>query len=247
MPKRNSLDSWIDTDRLGDLLNDVRPDNAERPSQPEFEPLSGKCQIEHPQTPLYGGPVETLLAEEIPERTFAKQRRPKLPAPEIKPNPALEKAKALTATPPPTSESSKPTVNPLTLYFHVPPGSLESRAAAFISWVKETASAHEAFVVDAYGAAIAKDPKSDEVFLASVSNLADALGRGKDHLSRPTQNALSLDLGDGRTLSLIQAKWDVATVALGIIADEPLHRDVAIRYRQELGKLARPARRRPRD
>ncbi len=231
---------------MGELLNEVRPGSADRPSLPEVEPLSGPSEVEPPTSTMYGGPVETLLAEEIPERAFAKHRRPKLPPPEIKPNPAVEKAKILAAAPEPV-KSIKPKVNPLTLYFHVPPGSLESRAAAFIEWVKETASVHETFIVDAYGAAIAKDPDCDEVFLASVSNLADALGRGKDHLSRPTQSALHLELGDGRTLSLVQAKWEVATVALGIIGDEPLDRDLAIRYRQELGKLARPARRRPRD
>ncbi len=238
MAKRNSLDSWIDADRLGELLDEVRPGSLQRPSLPAAEALA----TDGPSLEQEGEPVESLLAEEIPERAFAKSVRPPLPPPE----PPVPKPKQ----PPGDLEGDREapsTINPLTLYFRPPDGPLETRTRAFLDWVRETSGSRSVFIVDAYGAAIAKDPDCDAVFLASVSNLADALGRGREHLSRPDQSALHLELGDDGILSLVQGKWDVATVALGMIRDEPLPREVAIRYREELVRLARRRRRRERD
>ncbi|MGY8689843.1 MAG: hypothetical protein ACKVHP_19170, partial [Verrucomicrobiales bacterium] len=138
-------------------------------------------------------------------------------------------------------------INPLNLYFHSTAPTPEARAKAFVTWVRETSGADSAFVVDAYGTTIAAEPKADPIFLASLSNLADALGRGRNHFSRPDQSALHLEIAEGQILCVVQAKWEVATIALGMIQKTPLDRDVAIRYREELAKLAHKPRQRPRD
>jgi hypothetical protein len=219
-------------------------------------------------------PAEQLLPDEIPKRAFAKGGRPKRQGPEAAPPPeatpgagepaepsvageetaeepaSVMEAESAAEAPLQVSkeETSAPRgINPLNLYFHSPAPTPEARAKAFVTWVRETADAEAAFVVDGYGAAIASEPETDSVFLASLSNLADALGRGRDHFSRPDQSAVHLEMAEGQILCVVQAKWDVATVALALIRATPLPREMAVRYRQELAKLAQKPRRRPRD
>ncbi len=243
MPKGNSLDSWIDPQRIEELLEVLRPGSCEREQAPEEiteDPVTGESTSEPPN-------AERLLADEIPERAFAKGLPPKPEkAPAMETTSVAEPAPEAAPDPIPMPPG-KPAINPLGLYFHSPASSPEARARAFVTWVRKTADATAAYVVDAYGACIAADPSADPVFLASISHLADALGRGKAHVSRPDQGALHLELADDQTLCLMQAKWDVATVALGVICDAPLAREVAVRYREELAKLAQKPRRRPRD
>lgn len=236
MAKENSLDSWIDQERMAELLNKVRPGSLDRSSVPLDDPL-GFEEDREPET------AESLLADEIPEHVFMKSLRPKLPPPEPRaprPQPEAEKV----AEPEPEEERG---LNPLNLYFHSTAGTPEARAKEFVRWARETSESASAFVVDAYGAAIAVEPEADPVFLASFSNLADALGRGREHFSQPEQSALHLEMGENEILCVVQAKWDVATVALGLLRSAPLTRDAAIRYRQELAKLAQKPRSRPRD
>ena len=240
MAKGNSLGSWIDPERMEELLGLVRPGSLDRPSLPAAETLE---KFDAGAAP---GFVEKLLPEEIPERAFVKGIRPKLPAPEPRPPRAAPEPTPV-ETVDDQSTSQPRSINPLNLYFHSTAPTPEARAKAFVSWVRETSGAESAFVVDAYGTTIAAEPKADPVFLASLSNLADALGRGRDHFSRPDQSALHLELDDGQILCVVQAKWEVATIALGLIQRHPLDRDVAIRYRDELAKLAHKPRRRPRD
>ena len=242
MANENSLGSWIDQDRLAELLDDVRPGSLRRSSLP----LSDSYGDDSPGRPQE--PAESLLADEIPSHVFMKSLRPKLPAPEPRPPRAQANANA---EPEPMAIAPaaplQPMINPLNLYFHSTAPTPEARAKAFVRWVCETSGAHAAFVVDAYGAAIAAEPATDPVFLASLSNLADALGRGRDHFSQPDQSALLLEMGDDQVLCVVQAKWEVATVALGMLCQSPITREVAVRYRQELAKLAHKPRRRPRD
>ena len=242
MTNGNSLGSWIDQERMDELLDEVRPGSLER------EPSVATDEAHLQRGQRRDEPVESLLAEEIPERVFMKGLRPKLPPPEPRPpkvKPTEEEVEQEEAVAEP--EPAPGAINPLNLYFHSTEATPEGRARAFVGWVRETADADRAFVVDAYGAAIASDPSADPVFLASLSNLADALGRGREHFSQPDQSALCLELSPGEFLSVMQAKWDVATIALGLVREHPLPREAAIRYREELAKLAQPARRRPRD
>lgn len=264
MAKENSLDSWIDPDRLRELLGDVRPGSLDRVSAPDDADeatLAAAEAMASDDSQDGTAADERLLPDEIPQRAFVKGVRPKKEVaaaaepetvaakpPQEEPTPPQEgPPPAHVPAPSPATRQGPPEINPLNLYFHSPAPSPEARAKAFVSWVRKTADAEAAFVVDAYGAAIASEPEADSVFLASLSNLADALGRGRDHFSRPDQNAMHLELDQGRILCVLQAKWDVATVALGMIRDRPLHREMAIRYREELAKLAQKQRRRPRD
>lgn len=241
MAKENSLDSWIDQERMEELLGVVRPGSLEKANSPLADAMTPTA--EEPAENV----VESLLADEIPEHVFMKSRRPKLPPPEPRtPRRKPEQPAVNTATVPEELPKS-PSINPLNLYFHSTAPSPEARAKEFVGWVRETSDSTSAFVVDAYGAAIAVEPTADPVFLASLSNLADALGRGRDHFSQPDQSALHLEMSENEVLCVIQAKWDVATVALGLLRATPLPREAAIRYRQELAKLANKPRRRPRD
>lgn len=239
MAKENSLGSWIDQERMEELLEAVRPGSSTRQSDPSLDSVT-----DADLTPS-SNVAESLLADEIPKRVFMKGLRPKLPAPEPRPPKAVPADTMPTAVMEVAPDPNA--INPLTLYFHSDAPTAEARAKAFVRWARETSGATSAFVVDAYGAAIAAEPEVDPVFLASVSNLADALGRGKDHFSQPDQNALHLEMPEGEILCVVQAKWELATVALGLLRNAPLTRDVAIRYRGELAKLAQTPRRRPRD
>lgn len=281
MANENSLDSWIDRERLRKLIGEVRPDSLNRPSAPLDSDLTLHGEWTAGPPGEFETPAEQLLPNEIPQRAFTKGARVREPepidegkeaaasppaaadaedrnnayaAPSPPPieNAEPEEAVAVTKAPEPTTSAAPlvtapKEINPLNLYFHSPAPSPEARAKAFVHWVRRTADAEAAFVVDGYGAAIAEEPDTDSVFLASLSNLADALGRGREHFSRPNQNAVHLELEDQRVLCVVQAKWDVATVALGVIRSTPLPRDMAVRYRMELGKLAQKPRRRPRD
>lgn len=238
MAKENSLGSWIDQERMEELLGVVRPGSLEKSNAPLADAMDTEEKLEDT--------AESLLADEIPEHVFMKSRRPKLPPPEPR-QPRRKPEPAVSIVEPPVEPPKGPSINPLNLYFHSTAPSPEARAKEFVSWVRETSESTSAFVVDAYGAAIAVEPKADPVFLASLSNLADALGRGRHHFSQPDQSALHLEMSENEILCVVQAKWDVATVALGILRDTPLPREVAIRYRQELAKLAHKPRRRPRD
>ncbi len=270
MAKENSLGSWIDPKRLEELLEHVRPGSLERPGAPsdvDIDAIAAAGSQKELEEGSQTAPIaeDTLLPDEIPMQAFVKGLRPKLPPPEPSPQDeveALEEEVALEPEPEPEDVSTKAPapapasasnddhpreINPLNLYFHSAAPTPEARAEAFVSWVRETAGASSAFVVDAYGATIAAEPETDSVFLASLSNLADALGRGRDHFSRPEQSALHLEMEEGRVLCVVQSKWEVATVALGLIRERPLTRAMAIRYREELAKLIQKPRRRPRD
>lgn len=240
MAKENSLGSWIDQERMEELLGVVRPGSLEKATPPLADTMNPGEEARPENV------VESLLADEIPEHVFMKSRRPKLPPPE--PRAPRRKPKPLPTDAAPLEEPPQgPSINPLNLYFHSTAQSAEARAKEFVGWVRETSDSASAFVVDAYGAAIAAEPKADPVFLASLSHLADALGRGRDHFSQQDQSALHLEMSENEILCVVQAKWDVATVALGLLRDSPLPREAAIRYRQELAKLAHKPRRRPRD
>jgi len=230
MPRKNSLDSWIDSDRIREVLEEVRPGSTTRRETKAADPIEGDSANDDERE---ASPIEKLLPEEVNRHAFSKM--PRLPLPE----------KPKKGAPVEQADSPAKGVNPLTLYFPPPSGNLDQRAQALITWVRETANASQTFIVDAYGATIAKGPETDDIFLASVSHLADALGRGKEHLSKEDQGALHVEMGNDY-LCLVQAKWDVATVALGMIRKEMLARDLAIRYRQELTKIAQE-RRRERD
>lgn len=253
MSQKNTLDSWIDQNRLNALMEAVRPGCTKRPSTGldlENMPTMWETSDTPPE------PMETLLAEESLSMSLARDRvslrsalgsvaelpprpRPPKPSPRIEP----PEEPVLSRTPPPQANSDPSQID---LDFAPPAGDLDARLRAFLAWVRATARADKVFIVDAYGASLARTENCEDVFLASVSNLADALGRGQSKLSGPDQGALLLEVEEGQILSLIQAKWDASTIALGLIRPTPLPRHLAARYRTELAKLCKP-RRRERD
>ena len=73
MAKENSLGSWIDQERMEELLGVVRPGSLEKATPPLADSMNPGEEARPENV------VESLLADEIPEHVFMKSRRPKLP------------------------------------------------------------------------------------------------------------------------------------------------------------------------
>lgn len=241
MPKPNTRSSWIDPRRLGDLIEKVRPGSTQR----EKAAATWDAAIGDKASGRVVSLPDDYVLDPIPGG--ANRQKFSLPEDEVEEEPSEVATEVENSEHEVTLGKQRPMFIPFVMSTS---SRLDVRLSELLVWVKEQTAASLVFVVDAYGAALAMDPTDcDPAFLASASNLADALGRGRGYFSSPDLGAMHLELGSRKEfLCLVHGKWDASTVAVGMLRKDPLPWDLAVEFRKALETVGEePANRRARD
>lgn len=125
-----------------------------------------------------------------------------------------------------------PILNAKTLTFSSP--HLAQRLATFVAWLRPIPSLEACFVADEQGLPLITDGVFDYSPLSSV--LQNALGQVRAAVGTSTSGEISLSLGEGKLLQLLECRQVLGSFSLGLVTTERVGHEQLLQLQLALQK-----------